>query len=120
MPDAPRDLEHPDLEHLGNELDPVYIHSRRETIVLLIAFVVFLFWSVGTSYFLGYGLTEAETTQTMLGIPRWIFWGVGVPWMAANLFTFWFCMFCMANDPLGEELETETPHQAPENTGEAT
>lgn len=85
--------------------DPVYVHSRRESIVLLIAFAVFLAWSVGVSYFLGYNLTEEETTRTVMGIPRWVFWGVAVPWMGANLFTFGFCLFFMADDPLGEELD---------------
>ena len=33
----------------------------------------------------------------------WIFWGVAAPWIAANLFTFWFCAHYMVDDDLGEE-----------------
>lgn len=85
--------------------DAVFIHSRREAVVLLIGFSFFLVWSVGVSYVLGYGQTEAEAERTVLGMPRWVFWGVAVPWMAANVFTFWFCLFYMKDDPLGEELD---------------
>lgn len=85
--------------------DSVFLHARRETIVLLIAFFVFLVWTIGVSYSMGYGQTEAETRRTVLGIPAWAFWGVVVPWLAADIFTFWFCLFYMEDDPLGEELD---------------
>lgn len=87
--------------------DPVFIHARREAIVLLIAFAVFFTWSVGVSYFLGYGLTSEEAARSVLGIPHWVFWGVAAPWLAANVFTFWFCLFYMADDPLGEALDEQ-------------
>ena len=31
-------------------------------------------------------------------MPRWVFWGVAVPWIGADLFTFGFCMFYMADE----------------------
>ena len=94
-----------------HEYDSVFLHSRRETIVLLIAFAVFLFWSVGVSYVLGYEVDAGDITKSVLGIPRWVFWGVCVPWMAANVFTFWFAWFYMANDPLGEAADEQTVKQ---------
>ena len=80
--------------------DQLFLHSRTETRNLLIAFVVFLVWSVGTSYALGYDVPTADLPQTVWGMPRWVFWGVAVPWLAANVFTVVFCLFGMANDRL--------------------
>lgn len=85
--------------------DSVFLNSRRESIVLLVGFGCFLFWSVGVSYWLGYDASSTEISRTVLGIPSWVFWGVCVPWIAANLFTFWFAWFFLADDPLGEALD---------------
>ena len=54
--------------------DPVFVHSKRESIELLVAFLVFLIWSVGVSYVLGYGV-EVGANETVWGIPHWVFWG---------------------------------------------
>ena len=89
------------------DYDLVFVHSRREAIVLLIAFAAFFTWSVGVSFYLGYGLTSEEADRAVFGIPHWVFWGVAVPWMGANVFTFWFCLFYMADDPLGEALDEQ-------------
>lgn len=94
------------------DYDSVYLHSRRETIVLLIAFAIFLCWSIGVSYRLGYDISPEEVSRTIWGIPRWAFWGVAAPWMVANVFTFWFAWFYMADDPLGEELDDAAENQA--------
>lgn len=101
---------------IHQQYDAVFIHARRETIVLLIAFFVFLTWTISVSYSMGYGQTEAETPPTVLGIPDWAFWGVAVPWMAANVFTFWFCLFYMEDDPLGEELDEGATQPGREET----
>jgi len=89
-----------------DRLDPVLLHARREAWVILGAFAVCLVWSITTSYLLGYGEPVSGTVTTVLGIPSWIFWGVVVPWLAADLFAVWFCFFFMANDPLNEAEDT--------------
>ena len=83
-------------------LDPVVVHARREALVILVAFGACLVWSVGWSSLAGYGEPAPESLATVLGIPSWVFWGVLVPWLAADLFGLWFCFFFMADDPLGE------------------
>lgn len=96
--------------------DPVYVHAQRESVVLLIAFTVFLIWVIGVSWMLGYGQENEEPLRTMLGIPHWVFWGIGVPWMGANLFTLVFCLRYMADDPLGtalDESDESTNHEDP-------
>jgi hypothetical protein len=38
-------------------------------------------------------------------MPSWVFWGVLVPWLVADLFALWFCFFFMADDPLRDAEE---------------
>ena len=40
----------------------------------------------------------------MFGFPSWVFWGVALPWMFANVVTFWFCLRFLKN-----EDDEETP-----------
>ena len=92
----------------NDNYDPVFLHARRETLVLLVAFVIFLVWTILTCYILGYRQPTVDV-RTVGGLPHWVFWGVVVPWMAANVFTFAFAWFYMANDPLGEAATEEQP-----------
>jgi|TARA_B100000809_G_C14791250_1_gene406745 hypothetical protein len=85
------------------QLDPVLVHARREAIIIMAAFVVCMAWSVPWCYMHGYGLPADEPVQTVFGVPSWIFYGVIIPWILANIFSIWFCMFYMALDPLGED-----------------
>lgn len=89
------------------ELDPVFQHAKRETIVLLVTFTLFLVWSISVSVYLGYRAPDESTFRTVFGIPDWVFWGIALPWVAANVFTFGFGLFYMADDPLGEALDEQ-------------
>ena len=90
-----------------DRLSPVVVHARREALVILMAFVVCLIWSISCCYLLGYTGPEDGPVARVLGMPSWVFWGVLVPWIAADVFALWFCFFFMADDPLGE-AEDET------------
>jgi hypothetical protein len=94
-----------------DRIDPLVLHARRETLVILAAFVVCMIWSIGCCYWLGYGGADGGSdggpVAQVLGMPSWVFWGVGVPWVAADLFAVWFCFFFMVDDPLGE-VQDET------------
>ena len=84
--------------------DPVFLHSRREAILIFAVWVVALFWAVLFCYFNGYAKeVDPESLRTIWGIPSWVFWGIFVPWVVADIFTIWFCFFYMADDDLGEE-----------------
>ena len=48
-------------------------------------------------------LTGPEEVSTVLGFPDWVFRGVVLPWMIANIFTFWFCLRFLKNDEDEEE-----------------
>ena len=93
--------------------DPVYLNTLRETAVLIVVFLLFLAWSIGTCFVMGYGQVPGTQPETVWGMPSWVFWGVLVPWMAANLFTFWFSMCYMADDPLGEAGSSAEDDQQP-------
>ena len=89
----PRDPDPP-------ELDPTFRSTRREAAVIFAAWAAALLWTVPVCYLAGYGGTAA--TATVGGIPRWVFWGVAVPWAAASLFALWFSLRVMGDDDLGE------------------
>lgn len=97
------------------QYDPTFVHARREAIVIFCAWLVGLLWAVPFCYYFGYNV-EPEDVTTVLGIPTWLFWGIAVPWIAADIFTTWFCFCFMKDDDLGETAAAE---DIPEKTGEA-
>lgn len=95
----------PPTEHTPHpqSADRLYVNSRRECLILLFAFAFFLIWSVGTCYTMGYDVPASEVGATVFGMPRWTFWGIAVPWLAADVFTVYFCMIVMKDDPLDDQ-----------------
>ncbi|MFK7819836.1 MAG: DUF997 family protein [Planctomycetaceae bacterium] len=89
---------------------PTFLNTRREAVIIFIAWCIALLWAVPTCYFLGYNKTPEEL-KTVLGIPSWVFWGIGVPWFVADVFTIWFCTFCMTDDDLGENESQVENHE---------
>ena len=73
------------------ELDPTFVNSRREAIVIFISWFVAMCWAVPYCYYNGYNIADPTDIPTTFGIPSWIVWGIGAPWIAADLFTTWFC-----------------------------
>ena len=80
---------------------PTFLHARREALIIVAVYVLALLWAVPYCYVKGYALDPAEL-RVVWGVPAWVFWGIGVPWMLANIFTIWFCGFYMEDDDLGE------------------
>lgn len=94
--------------------DRVFLQSRRELIGILIIWVVLAVWVVGGAWFFAYD-TPSDELKLVWGIPSWVFWSVGVPWMVANVSILWFCT-CFMKD---QSLETEGPsgsENEPSNT----
>lgn len=93
----------------GERDDATYRHARREAILIFCAWAVALLWAVPYCYFSGFttgpSSIDPETMPLVLGIPSWVFWGVGAPWLAADVFTIWLCFFYMEDDDLGEAHE---------------
>ena len=101
--------------------DPTYLHSLRETFVIIALFSVFCVWAIYVCYNYGY-LSEGETRSdvpTVLGMPSWTFWGIFLPWIAVDVVAVWFCFFFMEPDDLGEadegeDLAEQIAHQSEE------
>lgn len=110
------------------QIDPLFLNSRKEAAVILLAWAGCFVYTVVACYFGGYlsheplpgsvgpdvadwfgPLREFDrdpaslTTPFGLGIPDWVLWGVIAPWVACIVLTFWFCFFYFSEDDLGEE-----------------
>ena len=87
----------------SSQYDPVFIHSRREAVVIFCVWLAALLWAVPFCYLNGYGQSvDPSTFPTVLGIPAWLFWGILAPWLAADAVTIWFCFFYMQDDDLSK------------------
>ena len=86
--------------------DPIYRSSRRESLVVLGAWLVCCVYTLTYCFVTGYG-RPADEVRTLLGVPRWLLFGVFAPWAFCNLFAFWFCFVCVRDGDLGEEGEAE-------------
>ena len=99
------------------ELDPLFRHARREAIMILVVFAICLVWSISVYLAMGLHHGEIGPVPTVLGIPAWVFWGVAVPWLAADVFIVVFCFVLMTDDDLGEvPEETDHPHSGDAET----
>jgi hypothetical protein len=86
------------------EYDPVYLHSRKEAIVIFCVWAASFAWAVPYCYFNGYVENfDPATFSTVMGVPSWVFYGIGAPWLVADVITIWLCFFYIKNDDLGEE-----------------
>jgi hypothetical protein len=99
----------------GNALtpktDPVLRNSRREAIVIALAWLISTVYSCGYCYLFGYSRPDRplgpQDIHPILGMPSWVFWGIMAPWAVASLFTFWFAGFVMKDDDLGKDHAPE-------------
>ncbi len=82
-------------------LDPTFVNSRREAIVVFLCWFVAMCWAVPYCYFNGYNIADPADMPTTFGCPSWIIWGIAAPWIVADLFTTWFCFCFMKDDDLG-------------------
>ena len=46
--------------------------------------------------------------ETILGVPRWTFLGIFLPWLAADVITTWFCFRFLKEDDLGQADDEES------------
>lgn len=84
--------------------DPVFRNARREGAIALAVWAACLIWGVGFCAISGYDPPEGAV-PTVLGMPRWIFIGVLVPWFVATVFTLVYSLRIMKDDDLGGDGE---------------
>jgi hypothetical protein len=83
--------------------DNPFRQAFRETLTILAAWAVFCIWVVGYSGWQqsaapGSSLPAEFPVRTVCGLPAWVFWGVALPWVLANVFTIWFCLARLTDD----------------------
>ncbi len=89
--------------------DPLVRSARREAVVVLVAWICALAYTVTYCSLNGYGRSWEDITWVHLvggiAFPDWVFWGIVVPWTVCTLFSFWFSFGFMRDDDLGEEAD---------------
>jgi len=92
------------------EWDPVYLHAKRETGVIIGLFLLFFSYSITLCWFLGYpsGTEVGQTPKLILGMPAWVFWGIFVPWIVVDVVAYWFCFHFMVDDPLDDSVQGDS------------
>ncbi len=101
--------------------DPVFVHSRREALVILLVWGLCFAWTVPYCYLYGYD-TPADPAELalILGMPAWVVWGVMLPWGIAGLVSIALCLWYIEDDDLGPIPEDEpepTPAGEPVASG---
>ena len=82
--------------------DPLVSHAFREALGVGALFVVAGIWTVGYCYLDGYYRPKGEVPLVM-GIPRWAFWGILVPWLICAALSAAFAFYFMSDTELGAE-----------------
>lgn len=91
------------------EYDPFFLHARREAVIIFCCWFVAMLWAVPYCYYYGYGIADPEKISTTFGIPSWLLWGIGMPWLLADIFTTWFCFWFMKDGELGSAGDENLP-----------
>lgn len=82
--------------------------ARREAHFVIVTWILACAYTVGFSYFAGYG--KPAPPRLWHGIPTWVVWGVLLPWFVTLAVTLWFAGWRMTDEPLGEN-----PDEVPES-----
>lgn len=81
---------------------------------MLVTWVVFLVWTLtynGTHAF----DMEKSGIDPIWGMPRWVFFGILIPWIVGVVLTFWFATYFMKDTNLidveGEQIQAENSEE---------
>ena len=101
------------------ELDPVFLHSRREAVAIFLLWFVCLLWAVPVSYSMGFNQDVVPgEVPTTLGMPSWVLWGLLLPWLVADAVTIYLCFGFIKHDDLGKAPEELDEGEASSPSGE--
>ena len=84
--------------------DPLLRNARREALVVLVAFVVAMSYTVTYCALYGYERSIDELSFVW-GFPDWVFWGIVVPWAVSLAFSVWFAFCYMSDEHLGDDVD---------------
>jgi hypothetical protein len=80
--------------------------------------VVAMVYSVAYCYTHGYG-RSVDTLTFVLWFPDWVFWGIIVPWLTCTLVSVVFAFGIMGDEPLGEEIDSDSSAAPSSEAGHA-
>ncbi len=96
----------PGDQRMGRSQWKTYENARREALVVIAIWLAAILYIIPYCYLRGQSPADGEL-RLVWGMPAWVWWGVVVPWGAANLITVWFCLYFMSDDDLGEDRSDE-------------
>ena len=88
----------------ADELGASFRQSRREMFVMLSAWIVFVTWT-GTTCALLSRFDPEQPAEILFGMPKWALLGIAAPWIASNIFIFWFALCFMKDTKLGPDSD---------------
>ncbi len=78
-------------------MSSAFRRARREALHILMAWGICMIWTIGYCAFFAYGSGDVSL---LWGMPRWVVFGIALPWIIATLYSLWFALFYMrAEDP---------------------
>jgi hypothetical protein len=96
--------------------DPVFLHARREAVVMLLVWAASFAWTVPYCYFNGYDAPgDLAQLQLVLGMPAWVFWGILVPWIVFGVIAILLCLYFIQDDDL--EPAASQGREPPDDVG---
>ena len=54
-----------------------------------------MIWTIGYCAFFAYGSAEIHL---LWGMPRWVVFGIVIPWIITTLYSLWFALFYMKSE----------------------
>jgi len=75
--------------------DPKFLRTRKEALLIMLSWIVFMIWTVGVSWILGY---TGDAVTLILGFPTWVLVGVMIPWLVGTAFSVWFSLSYMRDE----------------------
>lgn len=93
-------IEEPPVEDLAAS----FRQSRKEFWFMVMTWVAFAAWTLGFNFLFAKG-EEGEAVEVVFGMPKWVVFGIAIPWMIALGLTIWFAMFYMKDTDLGRTDE---------------
>lgn len=94
--------------------DPIFVTGLREAKWILLMWLSCFIWTMTYCISNGYQTeVDPSTFPTVFGIPEWVAWGVGLPWVIANIVTVAFCFGYMQDGDLEcSDLESEASNKS--------
>lgn len=97
-----------------NQRRSLLVNCLAESRWMLAFWLICFAWVIGYSLSFGFGhdrsgVDDGQEIAIVGGVPSWVFWGVGMPWLVATVFSSWFALSHMQDDSLdGDTLDADS------------